>query len=73
MINYVITSLLDNAPNYLAGCVTPKRYYIVTGVNISQKNRNYSVWEGNETYKISKTFPKFKKKIGIIPTTFVLI
>ena len=43
------------------------------GVNISQKNRNYSVWEGNETYKISKTFPKFKKKIGIIPTTFVLI
>ena len=44
-----------------------------SGVNISQKNRNYSVWEGNETYKISKTFPKFKKKIGIIPTTFVLI
>ena len=43
------------------------------GVNISQKNGNYSVWEGNETYKISKTFPKFKKKIGIIPTTFELI
>ena len=35
-----------------------------SGANISQKTRNYSVREGNETYKISKTFPKFKKKLG---------
>ena len=54
-------------------CTNLEINFSVAGVNISQKNRNYSVWEGNETYKISKTFPKFKKKIGIIPTTFVLI
>ena len=34
------------------------------GVNISQKTRNYSVREGNETYKISKLFRSSKKKWG---------
>ena len=33
-----------------------------SGANISQKTRNYSVREGNETYQNFKTFPKFKKK-----------
>ena len=45
-------------------CTNLEINFSVAGVNISQKNRNYSVWEGNETYKISKTFPKFKKKLG---------
>ena len=44
--------------------ITNHLLVVTSGVNISQKNRNYSVWEGNETYKISKTFPKFKKKLG---------
>ena len=46
---------------------------LLPGVYIFQKTRNYSVRERNETYKISKLFRSFEKKIGIIPTTFVLI
>ena len=49
------------------------RYPNRSGVNIFQKTRNYSVRERNEKYKISKLFRSFEKKIGIIPTTFVLI
>ena len=53
--------------------ITKGKIFLNAGVYIFQKTRNYSVRERNETYKISKLFRSFEKKIGIIPTTFVLI
>ena len=67
VVDYTYLSLLDNAPNYLVGCVISKEIDLVLGIFVIQKC--------NKTWKFLTTvfFGRGGTTAGILPTIFTTI